>query len=251
MTPRSTSPGAVRRALIVAASIAGLLLAGIGSADAATVGVAAVNFTFQPESRSVKVGDTVRWTFTGDPHTVTSGTAGSPDGRFDSGVKDPGGTFQVTFDTAGTFRYFCQVHPEQMSGTIVVTAGPAATPRPTPKPTPRPTPKPTPRPTARPTATATATARPTATADVTAAPTAVSTPAPSASTAPTASPSPTPAASATATGGLSPGPSPSATPIAGEPASGTDPLPIVVGVVVLGALLAGGLVFARRARGSP
>jgi len=264
MIHRTKTPGAVRRALIVAASIAGLLLAGSGATDAATVGVAAVNFHFQPESRTVKVGDTVRWTFKGDPHTVTSGAPGSPDGRFDSGIVDPGGRFEVRFVTAGTYRYFCQIHPEQMTGTIVVTAEPTPTPqptasptprptpsptaRPTPKPTPTPTPKPTAPPTARPTATATATARPTATrtaaAPATPSPTAAPTPTASASAPPTA----TPSATSTGVGGA-PSPSPSLTPDTGQRTTDTDPLPIVFAAVVLGVLLAGGVAFARRSRG--
>ena len=105
-----------------------MLLATLGSVDAATVTVASVNFRFEPANRTVNAGDVVRWTFAGDPHTVTSGAPGAPDGRFDSGIKDPGGSFQVTFDSAGSFPYFCQIHPEEMFGTIVVRAGPAPTP---------------------------------------------------------------------------------------------------------------------------
>lgn len=234
----------------------GLLFAGIGTADAATVGVAAVNFRFQPETQSIKVGDTVRWTFSGDPHTVTSGIPGSPDGRFDSGIVDPGGRFLQRFDTPGTYRYFCQIHSEQMTGTIVVMAGPTATPEPTatpaPSPTPRPTPKPTARPTARPTATATATAtaRPTASATRTAQtpPTPSSTatlrPTASASATPDAAPSPTSIAS-----GDAPSPLPSSTPETGQRTSETDPLAIVAVAVLLGLLLAGGVMFVRRSRG--
>ena len=55
----------------------------------------------------------------GDQHSVTS-----RDGLFDSGVEDPGGSFQFTFTKAGTYRYYCVVHPDLMSGTIVVKAAP-------------------------------------------------------------------------------------------------------------------------------
>ena len=105
-------------ALVVTA----LVLLAAGSVHAATVTVAAMNFQYQPASRTVSVGDTVHWTFKGDPHSVTSGPPGNPDGRFDSGITDPGGSFQFTFVSAGTYHYFCQVHPEQMFGTIVVKA---------------------------------------------------------------------------------------------------------------------------------
>ncbi|HEX5148040.1 MAG TPA: plastocyanin/azurin family copper-binding protein [Candidatus Limnocylindrales bacterium] len=248
MAMHRTTRRADRHVALVAASIVGLLLLGIGSVNAATVTVAAVNFEFQPASRSVKVGDVVRWTFAGDPHTVTSGAPGAPDGRFDSGIKDAGGSFQVTFDAAGTYRYFCQIHPEQMVGTIVVSAGSSATPKPTAKPTPKPTAKPTARPTARPTVkpTVAPTQVPTAT------PTRPPTPSPTAAepAAPSSEPptaSPTGSAIASDAGGAH-SPPPSAEPGPGESAAGVDPMPIVAGLVVLGLVVAGGLALARRPR---
>jgi plastocyanin len=48
------------------------------------------------------------------PHTATS-----DDEVFDSGSLTEGGEFSFTFDEAGTFAYFCEVHPT-MRGTIVV-----------------------------------------------------------------------------------------------------------------------------------
>jgi plastocyanin len=233
-----------RRAPVAASVACLLLLAAIGTARAATVTVAAVNFEFQPASRSVHVGDVVRWTFAGDPHTVTSGTPSSPDGQFDSGIKDPGASFQVTFDTAGTFRYFCQVHPEQMTGTIVVTAGAESTPSPTAKPTAKPTARPTARPTAaptvRPTASPTQTAGPPATPTASATSSAT-TAAASSSIAPTASAAPSEA-------GAVQSPSPSIEPLAGEPAAGVDPIPLAIGIVILLLVAGGGLALARRSR---
>lgn len=59
------------------------------------------------------------------PHTVTSGTtdgrSGNPDGDFDSGNMDTGDTFEFTFDTEGTFPYYCTPHP-WMQGTVTVVA---------------------------------------------------------------------------------------------------------------------------------
>ena len=222
-----------RLTTIASASIAGLLLLVAGSfdANAATVTVAAVDYSFQPASRSVHVGDVVRWTFSGDPHTVTSGAPGVPDGAFDSGIKAPGGTFQVTFRTAGTIQYFCQIHPEQMTGTIVVSAGS------TPKPTVRPTARPTASPTAKPTATATeaATASPIATASPAA--TATATEAATASPSPSAAPSTTPA------------PNQSAPPDPDGAAAGTfDPVPALVLAIVVGLLVAGAAALLRRPR---
>ncbi len=34
-----------------------------------------------------------------------------------------GDTFATTFDTAGTFQYFCSIHPNDMQATIIVTGG--------------------------------------------------------------------------------------------------------------------------------
>lgn len=249
-TRRHIDCGVVLAAPLIA-GLAGLLLLGISPVQAASVTVAAVNFEFQPASRAVKEGDIVRWTFSGDPHTVTSGTPGYPDGRFDSGIVNPGGSFQVTFDAAGTYPYFCQIHPEQMIGTIVVTEGAAPTPAPTAKPTAKPTARPTAKPTARPTAAPTAAPTVAATAAPTAPPTPSATasesPAPR-SASPTAPPTGSPAASSSALGAVPPSAAPGEAGGDGETAAAGDPIPIVVGVVVLGLLAAGGFALARRAR---
>jgi nitrite reductase (NO-forming) len=80
---------------------------------------------FSPNSITVKVGATVTWTNTDDMfHTVTSGTstgtAGTPDGTFNSGFIAPGQTWSYTFTAAGTFPYFCTPHP-WMVGKVIVT----------------------------------------------------------------------------------------------------------------------------------
>ena len=49
------------------------------------------------------------------PHTWTA-----VDGAFDSGSLGQGETFEFTFDTPGSFEYFCNFHPS-MTGTITVT----------------------------------------------------------------------------------------------------------------------------------
>ena len=84
---------------------------------------------FKPEKLSVQSGATVTWqqNDTGD-HTVTSGTveqgaAGvtqQPDDRFDSGEISKGETFEFTFESAGTYPYFCRLHPATMRGEIQV-----------------------------------------------------------------------------------------------------------------------------------
>ena len=80
---------------------------------------------FSPPDLTVPVGTTVRWVNQDAiAHTVTSGisdgTAGTPDGRFDSSFIDPGDNFTFTFTEPGTYPYFCVPHPF-MNGTITVT----------------------------------------------------------------------------------------------------------------------------------
>jgi manganese oxidase len=73
----------------------------------------------------VSVGDTVPWTnMDTQPHTVTSGSNGTPDGRFDSSpnfnpLLVPAQTFSHTFTEAGEYPYYCALHPN-MVGTVSV-----------------------------------------------------------------------------------------------------------------------------------
>jgi plastocyanin len=81
------------------------------------------NFAFSPKDMSIKVGDTVEWTWVAGTHSVTSGSSCTGDGKFDSTLVPPPKTFTQTFDTAGTFPYFCLAHcaSNGMTGTITVT----------------------------------------------------------------------------------------------------------------------------------
>jgi plastocyanin len=81
---------------------------------------------YSPNPVEVAVGQTVVWTNDDTAfHTVTSGTVGAPDQKFDSGLQGPtalttkGKTFEHTFDAAGEYPYFCTLHPA-MVGTVVV-----------------------------------------------------------------------------------------------------------------------------------
>jgi prepilin-type N-terminal cleavage/methylation domain-containing protein len=62
----------------------------------------------------INVGDTVEWHFVQGTHTVTA-AAGQPV-SFDSGNQNPPATFSVTFDTPGTFNYFCRIHGFDLGG---------------------------------------------------------------------------------------------------------------------------------------
>jgi plastocyanin len=77
---------------------------------------------FVPDTLTVSKGTTVSWT-NGDStlHTVTSGSpeAGNSGTEFDSSYLAAGKTFQHQFNTAGTFDYYCTLHP-YMKGKVVV-----------------------------------------------------------------------------------------------------------------------------------
>lgn len=98
--------------------VAALVVAGsvrISDADPATTEVKIDNFSFGPKEITVSVGTTVRWTNGDDiPHTVVS-----VDGFFKSPVLDTDESFSFTFEKAGSFPYFCSIHPK-MTGKVVV-----------------------------------------------------------------------------------------------------------------------------------
>jgi plastocyanin len=83
----------------------------------ADVVVSIDNFTFSPQSLTVKSGTTVVWANADDiPHTLASTTK-----LFKSQALDAGDKFSFTFSVPGTYQYFCSLHPH-MVGTIVVEA---------------------------------------------------------------------------------------------------------------------------------
>jgi hypothetical protein len=72
------------------------------------------NYTFVPDTITVAVGTTVRWKNDDQvKHTVTA------DDLSFSGLVSQGATFPRPFNTAGTFEYFCAIHP-RMRGTVIV-----------------------------------------------------------------------------------------------------------------------------------
>jgi plastocyanin len=83
--------------------------------SAATAEVKIDNFSFEPQTLSVAVGTTVTWTNRDDiPHTSVS-----TEGVWKSKVMDTDEAFSYTFTKAGTFPYFCSIHPK-MTGKVVV-----------------------------------------------------------------------------------------------------------------------------------
>jgi len=79
------------------------------------------NFTFEPGTQTIAVGDTVTWNFTGDGHTTTS--AGGQPERWNStpgGTNAVGSSYPHTFNAPGRYQYFCTPHKSFMKGVIVV-----------------------------------------------------------------------------------------------------------------------------------
>jgi plastocyanin/uncharacterized protein YggT (Ycf19 family) len=95
------------------------------------------DLVFTPSSITIQPGDAVQWTWSSSGHSTTSGSPGLPNGIWDSGILNQGATFTRTFNTAGTFPYYCTPHGGccAMVGTVVVAAQsptPTATPTATP-----------------------------------------------------------------------------------------------------------------------
>jgi amicyanin len=110
----------VVRGGFAAALLLALVSALPGTAHAATLEVKIDNFTFGPQKLTVKVGDTVTWINEDDiPHTVVSV------GKFRSKALDTDDKYSFTFTTAGTYEYFCGLHPH-MQGSVVVEAATGA-----------------------------------------------------------------------------------------------------------------------------
>ncbi|HKW43465.1 MAG TPA: plastocyanin/azurin family copper-binding protein [Thermoplasmata archaeon] len=83
--------------------------------DAAGKGMLA----YQPTTFTVSVGGTVTWINRDiTAHTVTSNST-DPGSPFDSGIMTTGVPWSHTFTVAGTYRYYCTIHP-MMVATIVV-----------------------------------------------------------------------------------------------------------------------------------
>jgi len=76
---------------------------------------------YSPQFLTINKGDTVKFFNTDSAaHTYTSGIASDgPSGVFDSSLVMADATYAFTFDAAGSYDYFCMVHP-WMTGVITV-----------------------------------------------------------------------------------------------------------------------------------
>jgi plastocyanin len=110
---------AISRALIVAmllGPIVGAMLAlGSAAAQDATNVITIDNFTFSPKELTVAVGTTVKWVNHDDiPHLVVEKKT-----TFRSKALDTDDSYSYTFTSAGTFDYFCGLHPHMVGKVIV------------------------------------------------------------------------------------------------------------------------------------
>lgn len=73
------------------------------------------NFTFSPATLDVPVNSTVSWVNKDDiPHVIAG-----DDGAFKSKALDTDEKYSYTFTKAGSYSYYCPIHPK-MVGKIVV-----------------------------------------------------------------------------------------------------------------------------------
>jgi len=79
------------------------------------------NECWSPADVTINAGDTVHWMNVDTAaHTVTGGSpADGPSGVFDSSLVMVDATYEFTFDDAGSYDYFCMVHP-WMVGSVTV-----------------------------------------------------------------------------------------------------------------------------------
>lgn len=127
----------MRRPIVIGGIALALLAAGCGSSGGGSSGTSAApassggssgpvtkidmkNIQFNPKTITVPKGTTVEWVNEDSvSHDVNKDSGPGPDFSSGSGNIGNGGTYKVTFDTAGTIKYECTVHPG-MTGTIVV-----------------------------------------------------------------------------------------------------------------------------------
>ncbi len=111
-----------RRAVIFAAALGVPFFGGawagwesLAAAPPAAANVVIDSFSFGPGTVTVPRGTTVTWTNKDDDtHTVVSDSK-----LFKSPALDTDDTFTFTFGQAGTFKYYCTLHP-YMQGTVIV-----------------------------------------------------------------------------------------------------------------------------------
>jgi plastocyanin len=102
-------------ALLLGPVIGAMLAFGTVAAQDATNVITIDNFTFSPKELTVAVGTTVKWVNHDDiPHTLVEKKT-----TFRSKALDTDDSYSFTFTSAGTFDYFCGLHPHMVGQVIV------------------------------------------------------------------------------------------------------------------------------------
>jgi plastocyanin len=115
-------------ATVLGAAVGALMAASVlfAQADSPMSTLSIHNFTFTPQTLTVKAGTTVSWINKDDiPHGIASSNNAFKKSR----ALDTDDNYSFTFTTPGTYQYFCYLHPH-MVGSIGVeaTTGSIATP---------------------------------------------------------------------------------------------------------------------------
>ena len=117
-TARFTPGRAVAVAMLCGPLVGALLAFGAVAAEEAKQEANSVtidNFSFTPPEMTVAVGTTVKWVNHDDiPHTVVEKNT-----TFRSKALDTDDSYSFTFTTAGSFDYFCGLHPHMVGKVIV------------------------------------------------------------------------------------------------------------------------------------
>jgi plastocyanin len=102
-------------AILLGPVIGAMLAFGAVAAQDATNVITIDNFTFSPKELTVAVGTTVKWVNHDDiPHTIVEKKT-----TFRSKALDTDDSYSFTFTSAGTFDYFCGLHPHMVGQVIV------------------------------------------------------------------------------------------------------------------------------------
>lgn len=73
------------------------------------------NYSFSPSVITIKIGESVMWTNKDSmQHSATANNK-----TFDTGLLSQGKSGSVTFKKAGTYAYYCSLHPN-MKATVIV-----------------------------------------------------------------------------------------------------------------------------------
>ncbi|MHB1055521.1 MAG: cupredoxin domain-containing protein [Thermoleophilia bacterium] len=109
-------------ALIMAVLLSVPVTFACGTSDNVTV-IEIQDLKFNPSEVTIKKGDTVRWVNKDQTaHTSTAkGWKSPPDDplSWNSEPKNPGETYERTFDAVGDFEYSCLIHPYMNAKVIV------------------------------------------------------------------------------------------------------------------------------------